>query len=64
MAVADAFDAMVHDRPYKKKLSFDEAIVELKRNSGTQFDPHVVKAFIGLAKQKKFRNYLSETRKG
>jgi HD-GYP domain-containing protein (c-di-GMP phosphodiesterase class II) len=63
MAVADAFDAMIHDRPYKKTLTFEDAILELKKHSGTQFDPQVVKAFIGLTKQKKFRNYLRETRK-
>jgi len=63
MAVADAFDAMIHERPYKKILTFDEAVAELKKNSGTQFDPQVVKAFIELTKQKKFRNYLRETRK-
>jgi putative nucleotidyltransferase with HDIG domain len=46
MLVADAFDAMTSDRPYRKKLSIEEAIEELKRNSGTQFDPGVVKAFL------------------
>ena len=59
MAVADAFEAMILGRPYKDTLSVDEAINELKRNSGTQFDPKVVGAFCELSKQKKFRNYLS-----
>ena len=63
MAVADAFDAMTSERPYKKLLNADEAMNELKNHSGTQFDPKVVKAFIELAKQKKFRNYLRMTRK-
>ena len=63
MAVADAFDAMTNERPYKRILNSDEAIDELKMHSGTQFDPKVVKAFIELAKQKKFRNYLRLTRK-
>ncbi|GIQ69822.1 HD-GYP domain-containing protein [Xylanibacillus composti] len=45
-AVLDAFDSMVSDRCYRKGLSASHAIVELKRNSGTQFDPHVVRCFI------------------
>ncbi|MFA4884483.1 MAG: HD domain-containing phosphohydrolase [Desulfotomaculaceae bacterium] len=46
LAVADAFDAMTSDRPYRKAMAREEAINELLRCSGTQFDPHVVKAFI------------------
>lgn len=46
MLVADAFDAMTSDRPYRKRLSTKAAIAELKRNSGTQFDPDVVRAFL------------------
>ena len=59
MAVVDAFEAMVLGRPYKKTLSMEEAINELKSNSGTQFDPKIVLAFCELSKQKKFRKYLS-----
>jgi len=51
IAVADAFDAMTTNRPYRKKREFEEAIKELKRTSGTQFDPIVVSAFL-LAYQK------------
>ena len=58
MAVVDAFEAMTQDRPYKKKLTVKEALDELTRNSGTQFDPKVVSAFVQLHNQKKFRNYL------
>jgi len=58
MAVADAFEAMTSSRPYKKRLAVPEAIAELKKNSGTQFDPKVVKAFCELYKQKRFRNFL------
>jgi HD-GYP domain-containing protein (c-di-GMP phosphodiesterase class II) len=45
IAVADAFDAMVADRPYKKGFSPAEALVELRRCAGTQFDPKVVEVF-------------------
>ena len=46
IAVADAFDAMTTNRPYKKKKSIEEGIAELKRCSGTQFDPVIVSAFL------------------
>jgi HD-GYP domain-containing protein (c-di-GMP phosphodiesterase class II) len=58
MAVADAFEAMIHGRPYKQRLTVAEAMQELKANSGSQFDPKIVKAFCDLYLQKKFRNYL------
>jgi len=45
IAVADAYDAMTSDRPYRKAMSHREAVMELKRCSGTQFDPKVVNAF-------------------
>lgn len=44
--VADAFDAMTSDRPYRKAMSGDLAMSELKRCSGQQFDPQVVDAFL------------------
>ena len=44
--VADAFDAMTTDRPYRKALSVAEAREEVLRNSGTQFDPEVVQSFL------------------
>ena len=43
--VADAFDAMTSDRVYRQRLSEDEALAELERNAGTQFDPDIVAAF-------------------
>ena len=46
ISVVDAFHAMVSDRPYRKGLSFDYAIEELKRCAGMQFDPDVVDAFL------------------
>jgi response regulator RpfG family c-di-GMP phosphodiesterase len=45
VAVADAYHAMVHDRPYKKALGHASALAELQRNAGTQFDPEVVRLF-------------------
>ena len=48
VAIADAYDAMTHDRPYKRAMSHDAAIVELKQHSGTQFDPELVMLFCDL----------------
>jgi len=46
LAVIDAFVAMINDRPFRKRLSIKEAVDELIRYSGTQFDSRVVSAFI------------------
>jgi hypothetical protein len=48
VAIADAYDAMTHDRPYKRAMSHDAAIVELKQHAGTQFDPELVTLFCDL----------------
>jgi diguanylate cyclase (GGDEF)-like protein/putative nucleotidyltransferase with HDIG domain len=46
ISVADAYDAMTSERSYRKGLSMEEAIQELKRFSGTQFDPKIVEVFV------------------
>jgi len=46
ISVVDAYDAMTQDRPYRKAMTQEEAIVEIKKNSGTQFDPEVVDFFL------------------
>lgn len=48
ICVADAFDAMTSDRPYRKALTLDSAISELSENSGTQFDPAIVEIFTAI----------------
>lgn len=48
IAVADTFEAMVSDRPYRKGVSHELAIEEIKRNMGTQFDPKIVNVFLSL----------------
>lgn len=45
IAVADSFDAMTTHRPYRKAKTIPEALLELEKHSGTQFDPEIVKAF-------------------
>ncbi len=49
IAVIDTFDAMTTDRPYRKALPASVALEELRKNSGTQFDPRVVEAFLKVA---------------
>jgi HD-GYP domain-containing protein (c-di-GMP phosphodiesterase class II) len=46
LAVADAFDAMTSHRPYRRALSDDQALAEVERCAGTQFDPQVACAFL------------------
>ncbi|MBU4149930.1 MAG: GAF domain-containing protein, partial [Candidatus Omnitrophica bacterium] len=52
MAVVEAFEAMVSARPYKdKRITISQAIKEIERNKGTQFDPEVVASFISALKK-------------
>lgn len=46
ISVIDAYDVMTHHRVYKNAVSHEEAVAELKRCSGTQFDPDIVRHFI------------------
>ncbi len=46
VCIADSFDAMTKDRCYSKAMSIEDAILELKRCAGTQFDPYLVNIFI------------------
>jgi putative nucleotidyltransferase with HDIG domain len=48
-AVADTLDAMTSDRPYRRGLTFQASVEEVRRYSGTQFDPKVVEVFVRIA---------------
>ena len=50
LAIADAFDAIVSRRPYKEPISIPEALEEIERNLGKQFDPEIGRTFIELVK--------------
>ncbi|MBI4341024.1 MAG: HD domain-containing protein [Candidatus Omnitrophica bacterium] len=55
ISVVDTYDAMVTDRPYRKRLSVEEARAELRRYSGTQYDPALVAAFLDILNEKEMR---------
>ncbi len=50
LAIADSFDAMTNDRPYRKAVSVEESLEELKQCAGSQFDPDLVEKFIKILK--------------
>lgn len=55
LAICDAYDAMISERPYRKSMSVEQAVEELKKNSGTQFDPHITEIMIDLIEKNIFR---------
>ena len=57
IAVADAWDAMVSERPYKRPFSNERSLEELRANRGTQFDPSVVDAFLSLWQNGEFTGH-------
>jgi len=57
LAIVDAFDVMTHDRPYKKAMTVEDAIEELKKFSGTQFDSNLVEIFI-QAFEKSYQTFV------
>ena len=59
LAVADAFDAMTSDRPYRPALDREEALAEVARCSGTQFDPEIVRIFLELFAEKAERTAVA-----
>jgi HD-GYP domain-containing protein (c-di-GMP phosphodiesterase class II) len=46
LSIVDAYDAMTNDRSYRKAVSHEDAVDELLRGAGTQFDPYLVEQFI------------------
>ncbi|HTZ11347.1 MAG TPA: HD domain-containing phosphohydrolase [Candidatus Margulisiibacteriota bacterium] len=63
MAVADAFEAMVYGRPYRERMNIPSAIKEIKKKSGTQFDPKIVEAFLKAIKTVNTKIYLKTDEK-
>jgi diguanylate cyclase (GGDEF)-like protein len=52
ICVADAFSAMISERPYRERMTFDDACAELERHAGTQFDPEIVRLFVEEVRRK------------
>jgi len=52
LSIVDSYDAMVIDRPYRKKLSIPNALTELDKCKGRQFDPELTNAFVGMIRDK------------
>ncbi len=52
VSVADAFDAMTSKRVYRDAMSVEKAVEELRRCSGTQFDPQIVEALVKVLRRK------------
>lgn len=62
-AVADTLDAMISDRPYRKGLTYSDAREEIARQSGRQFDPAIVKAFLSIPEETMHGMILTEKRR-
>jgi HD-GYP domain-containing protein (c-di-GMP phosphodiesterase class II) len=62
VAVVDAFDAMISERPYRPPLSVRGALAEIQRGAGTQFDPDVVRAFLRAWSDGELAPFLPEER--
>jgi len=60
VAVADAYDAMTADRPYRKGRPPQQAVDEIIRCTGTQFSPKVVDAFLQVFKAKEINGNLDK----
>lgn len=52
VSVTDVYDALVHERPYKQAWKVEDALQEIDRQKGTQFDPHVADAFATLIRER------------
>lgn len=57
VAVADVFDALVNERPYKEAWSFEDTIKEMKTLSGIKFQPEILETFLILSKKKEYGNH-------
>ena len=64
VSVCDTYDAIVSDRSYRAARSSEEAIAELRRCAGTQFDPRIVDAVSAALQRLSHRHAVSETANG
>jgi putative two-component system response regulator len=59
VAIADVFDALTHARPYKKAWALDEALMEIQRQSGKHFDPHLIDVFMPIVRNEGLQNLVN-----
>lgn len=57
LAIVDAFDSMANDCPYRKAMSKEEALEEVKNNAGSQFDPELVEVFVSIVEEEKGESF-------
>ena len=60
LTVVDSFDAMTSSRPYNNKMTYEEGLIEVKRCSGTQFDPEIAEKFIEVISENLKNNNLEK----
>jgi diguanylate cyclase (GGDEF)-like protein len=58
-SIIDAYDAMTHDRPYRKAMEREAALAEIRRGAGTQFDPVLVDEFVSMLANPSFQEVLA-----
>lgn len=56
LAVADTYDSMIADRPYRKAFPYDHVVREMKKVSGSQLDPRIVEVFLAIIKREQLKN--------
>lgn len=59
VAIVDSFDAMTHSRPWRKAKKYDEALAEIRKLSGTEYNPRLVEAFIAAAGEHNFASLIN-----
>lgn len=64
LALVDAYDAMISNRPYRMAMSQQQALAEIKRCAGTQFDPQLAEEFIQMIRETNPQDFLSESTAG
>ena len=61
IAICDSFRAMIDARVYKKSMSIEDALAELRRCAGTQFDPNLVEVFCAMVSERMTRDRMGST---
>jgi HD-GYP domain-containing protein (c-di-GMP phosphodiesterase class II) len=60
LSIADAYDAMTSPRPYRVQFTLEDALLELRRRAGTQFDPDLVEIFCAMMQSRLLKDRAQE----